>query len=554
MHRLLGFLADASQRNARCTLTVGVLIDGETVPAWVKRCLECLSTLQGVELELFALKSPERNQSAESLLLWRRYQQFCRRATDPERPARLGEILRSKLQHSPLEVNEQGAFTRPARSSLQARRLHVLLLLSSLALQGDCSGLAQLGAWSLAVDGRQSGGGGSAFFWNVYRGSETVSLSLILHQQRFDAGRVIYQYEAATSLGFNSTQNMVDPVAATGFVIALRLLNVQEGGLAAFATLDTWGSADVRLERPPAPPGDIVLTRFLLAKIVRSVRLRFPWNNKKGQWFVAFRRERSRFTAQRDQFCPDGFEDLVARTNYECADPFAVRKDGRNFVFFEEMLPPKRFGRLAVAEIEASGPVSPPTVVLERPYHLSYPCVFEHEGEYYMIPESSENSTVDLYRCTRFPDVWRHEKTLVSDVSLVDTTPLLHEGRWYFFTTAIHPKLKSGMHTLLFQSEGLDAPWSLHPATVICSDARRARCGGFVFLRNGRLIRPSQNCTIRYGRAIVLNEITELSPQRYREHPVETILPTWRQDLLATHTLNSNSELEVIDGLRVPQR
>jgi len=553
VRRLLQFLsAPRESGGLGRTLKVGVLIDGQTVPAWVRACLECLSTLPGMQLELFTLGGPDNTPSTTGAgLLWGLYQRSCRRAIDPEATTPLGEVLGSKLAPSLLETNEGGELAQAARSVLRRQGYDVLLSLSSRPLQGDCSGLAQFGAWSLAVDGQQLAGGGCAFFRNAFRRSTTISLSLILHQERFDVGRMIHQYDGAACFGLYSTENMVDPLATTGVIIGLRLLNAQSGGLAALTALDTWGRGDIHLKRSAPPPGDVALLRFVVPKLLRSVRLRLPWNRRNDRWFVAYRPNRDRFTARRDRFCPDGFVDLAVGDDYEAADPFLVSKDGRNFLFWEEMLPPNRFGRIAVVEISQSGAISPPRVALEKPYHLSYPCAFEHEGDYFMVPESSANSTVDLYRATRFPDVWRHEKTLAADVSLVDTTPLFDQGRWYFFTTAVHPRLKGGMHTLLFQSEKLDAPWRPHPVNVICSDVRRARSAGSIFVRNGKLIRPGQDCTIRYGRAIALNEIIELSPERYQERHLETILPTWRQDLTATHTLNSNSELEVIDGLRL---
>jgi hypothetical protein len=55
---------------------------------------------------------------------------------------------------------------------------------------------------------------------------------------------------------------------------------------------------------------------------------------------------------------------------------------------------------------------------------------------------------------------------------------------------------------------------------------------------------------VRYGHAIVLNEVVKLSKTEYEERETETILPVWRPGLLGTHTLNANERYEVIDGLQ----
>ena len=69
-------------------------------------------------------------------------------------------------------------------------------------------------------------------------------------------------------------------------------------------------------------------------------------------------------------------------------------------------------------------------------------------------------------------------------------------------------------------------------------------------MRGGRLLRPTQDCSVRYGYGIVLNEITRLTPCEFEEHEVDEILPEWRSGLLGTHTLNASERFEVIDGLR----
>lgn len=40
---------------------------------------------------------------------------------------------------------------------------------------------------------------------------------------------------------------------------------------------------------------------------------------------------------------------------------------------------------------------SSPVVVLEEPYHLSFPWVFEEDGHIYMLPETGATNTIRLY-------------------------------------------------------------------------------------------------------------------------------------------------------------
>ena len=68
------------------------------------------------------------------------------------------------------------------------------------------------------------------------------------------------------------------------------------------------------------------------------------------------------------------------------ADPFVIRRGDRYYVFVEEKLYGTGLGRIACLTLDAQGMLSSQQVVLERPYHLSYPFIFERGDGLYMIP------------------------------------------------------------------------------------------------------------------------------------------------------------------------
>jgi hypothetical protein len=105
------------------------------------------------------------------------------------------------------------------------------------------------------------------------------------------------------------------------------------------------------------------------------------------------------------------------------------------------------------------------------------------------------------------------------------------------------------METLLFCSPGLDKPWTRHPASPVSRSVRSCRSAGHLFWKDGRLFRPTQDCSVRYGYAITVNEITRLTATEFEEHEVGRVLPTWAPGLLGTHTWNETGRLQVIDGL-----
>jgi hypothetical protein len=107
----------------------------------------------------------------------------------------------------------------------------------------------------------------------------------------------------------------------------------------------------------------------------------------------------------------------------------------------------------------------------------------------------------------------------------------------------------------LYYAEQPLGPWTPHPRNPIKSDVRSARPAGPILRRDGRLYRPSQDCSGRYGRAVVINRIDRLDPEGYGEREVGRIEPDPRSGTLGTHTLALQPTLTCVDGvLRVGRR
>ena len=89
-----------------------------------------------------------------------------------------------------------------------------------------------------------------------------------------------------------------------------------------------------------------------------------------------------------------------------------------------------------------------------------------------------------------------------------------------------------------------------HPLNPIVKDIHSARPAGRIFLHNGSLIRPSQDCSVRYGYAINFNRIITLTETDYAETCEQIFKPPLKGPILATHTFNNMAGLTVIDAKR----
>jgi hypothetical protein len=91
-------------------------------------------------------------------------------------------------------------------------------------------------------------------------------------------------------------------------------------------------------------------------------------------------------------------------------------------------------------------------------------------------------------------------------------------------------------------------PWHSHPGNPVVSDVRSARPAGRLIRQGGELYRPAQDCAERYGRAVAVQRVVELTPERYREEPFRRLDPRSLAGSNRTHTLNSDGWITVVDG------
>ena len=244
------------------------------------------------------------------------------------------------------------------------------------------------------------------------------------------------------------------------------------------------------------------------------------------------------------------FRNLESSRGVYWADPFVIAENDHYLVFVEEFIYKEHKAHISVLDINHEGKVLNSERIIERPYHMSYPFVFKIDGAYYLIPETSGNRTIELYKCIDFPYKWEFSRNIMEDLSAVDTTLFYHNNKWWLFTAIDQTENISGCSTelfLFFAEDMFSGNWVSHPCNPVVSDSRSARPAGKLFIENGKIYRPSQDCTIRYGRGFKINQVTKLTDTEYEEIVISEIEPKWDKILKGTYTYNFDKDLTVID-------
>ncbi|NMH59052.1 glucosamine inositolphosphorylceramide transferase family protein [Alteromonas ponticola] len=234
------------------------------------------------------------------------------------------------------------------------------------------------------------------------------------------------------------------------------------------------------------------------------------------------------------------------------ADPFVFTHNDRTLLFVEDYFYAEQKGKVSAYEI-VEGELVNHGVILEEPFHLSFPFVFEANDKVYMIPESHSANEIRLYECIDFPLKWRFKKTLMDNVSAADTMLLQDNDRWYMFTNICSAGTSDHHSELhIYWSEQFDSQsWTpISSGNPVIFDSERARNGGF-FKHNECLFRINQiHDKNHYGKAFGINKVSKLSADEYVETRVKDVYPNFKPDLDSTHHFNANETIAVIDYCR----
>ena len=242
-------------------------------------------------------------------------------------------------------------------------------------------------------------------------------------------------------------------------------------------------------------------------------------------------------------FDKGNIQEVKNPSGYWLADPFIVKKDNIIYLFAEAFEKKKELGRIGF--FSSNDNYSNMTILLEKKYHLSFPNVFMLNGKYYMIPESSENTTIDLYCFEEFPNDLQFVATILKG-DYVDTSIIK-----IFENSITVASYNNRAKKLIFLSFDL-ITMECKILNEINDELLVLRPAGNAFEYNKMILMPFQNCKEKYGQDIIIKRI-ELMNERIEVFDYSLNLLNYLGiPLLAKvdrfHTLNFiNSKCFVVD-------
>lgn len=548
----------------RTPLRVGLLLDGPGVPWWIVPALKDLQNRNLIQIVVAAeraadppgerLSRPARWWRHRAVLGYALLGRLDRRRAQPgldERDTLLTELCpgaETMVVH-PKSTRLSDTVLPPDVDRLVAFRLDVILRLGFRILRGPVLGAARDGVWSFHHGDNRTNRGGPEGLWEVLEDRLESGITLQRLTEELDGGEVL-AWSVTGTQRFAPMRNARELLRRSSRMLTRsveRLYHGTDPCQVPPLERERWSPYDRPLYRSPT---NTALSRAMLRLAGRYLRQRVRTAGKTLQWSLAWH-----WRDAPDADDPHGvlhrYREIPTPKDRYWADPFVVREGSRWWMFFEELRYASGRGEIAVWEMGPKGPIGAPTLILERPYHLSYPQVFQYEGRWYMLPETEAAGRVEFYVADEFPHRWSLHSTLMDQARIVDATLLEHQGRWYLFASEGSEGVEAGEELSLFVGSTPFGPFTRHPANPLVTDVRRARMAGRCFRSGPALFRPAQRSVPIYGAGIVVHEVIELTPDRYEERVTHELYPRWSRGMVGFHTINCAGGLSVTDSLRL---
>lgn len=522
-------------------MRVGIIIDDTKVPGWVAEVIHEVSRHSNVQWAIVTHLVTDPHSDNISFRYFRKLDNLIL-SNKPNLNERVSFKLNEQvpeIKAKLLKTKEYYSLTPGDLNTISNTKPDLILHFGSYSLEGKILGIPKFGVWCLRFGDVNPFAASPIGFWEWFYRHPVSRVALICMTDKgyeclanaatrtelLSYGRNL---RACFSMGIELLSTMVEKVAKNNLLPKMS---------------DSDHAQQKHTEREPHFLDSLTAVFKLVWRLMKKTIKKLIFIE---QWVLFYSFKAQDFPELSFQ----KFKALVPPKDRIWADPFVISKSGKHYIFIEELLRKTNKGHITCLVMNEVGEIEDSKLLINKPYHLSYPFIFQHENTWYMIPESAEGKTVDLFECTDFPFQWKFRRSILTNVEAFDSTIHFHDGEfWLFCTIKKSAEGSSDDNLYLFHTKDLaEGEWLAHRNNPVISNPFSARPAGRIFLHDNTLYRPSQICVPRYGYGLSLNKITELTTSSYIEETVSSALPTWRKDLLSVHTFNFSKEITLIDG------
>ena len=518
-------------------MNFGILCNGNTFQKWQLEAIRLLVE-DGHSCKLLIVNAnPAQAQSFREKLIHYPYSKFLCRfwfrymiKPEAKREVDITDYYQNLPSISCLTTSKgiSAYFGKNDVESIKSAKLDFILRFGFGIIKGEILEAAKYGVWSYHHDDDRKYRGVPTGFWEIMFGDPVNAALLQRLTATIDSGVILHKAYFATIN--HSWEANLNNLLQSSTEWPLQVCREIENGNTEF--LSVTNSPESAIYKMP---DNFTMIRFLLKVFVNKLRFHFRDLFRAEKWNIGIIPLASAKLIQSGEYTiPEPvWLKINSKKSVYHADPFGFLKDGNYHIICEEYDYSNPKGYLTSFQVDGlSYQISNKVVALKKDYHLAFPYSFEYEGINYCIPENSVGGNVDLYRYDISKGQLVFEQTLIENLQAVDASLFFHEGSWWLFFT---DTISTNERLKIFYSANMRGPYSPHANNPVKVDVRSSRPAGKPFVFDGKLLRPTQDCSERSGRRICINQINKLSPTEFKESEFTL--------------LNQSSSSEYADGM-----
>lgn len=226
------------------------------------------------------------------------------------------------------------------------------------------------------------------------------------------------------------------------------------------------------------------------------------------------------------------------------ADPFILDVSEKNIsLLVEEKTYSIGRGRIAKLIIDRkTRTLIEEKIILDLPYHLSFPIILRYGGKVYIYPENSRSGKLNIYKYNLNDDSVTFVDTL-SEEPLTDAVIVTFFDKPLIFTTK-HPESNGHILSIYSSNEIIGV---YEKVNELAFSERIARNAGDFFSYKGKIIRPTQiyDNNNGYGAGLTFQEVNYCNG-KFSMNEVARVLPP--KGFNGIHTFNTYKDIIVVDG------
>ena len=541
-------------------LKIGLLLENEDINNHIKELIEWSSNEHEIEIThyLIAKNTPDtKNSKIKKLFslsfikkylnnyfkkIIMRYEEkrnlsHSRNHSNKSRKYKITEFEINKFIYN-AEFSKNGISVTIDEESLKKLKelnLDVLLRFNKRILKGEILNLNKFGILSLHLGDDMKYRGGPSGFWEVYNKEHNSGFIIQQLTENLDNGNLLFRGKISTEKTW--LLNRAELNLRSYFYLKQALKE-----LATNRELPKFLKNTPYTDKVYRNPTNYQLIKYILMRIQNKLS-DLNFNNKSNRYQVGFQKNTWGNLEYRKSIFIENKEGTFN------ADPFVIEKDNKSYCFVECFDYSEKKAKINVYELSEKEYTFIGTA-LEESFHLSFPYIFEFNNDIYMIPESSKNRDIRLYKCSNFPLEWNLEEVLINDIDAADTMILRKDKMWWMLTN--EDPLFLGNHNyqmnIYYSKELVSDNWQPHKNNPIIMNSEKGRNGGILF-NNQDIFRVSQKFGFykKYGENFAIHKIENLSENTYSEKTISIHNKFFNEDILGSHHLHSDNTYSVFD-------